>query len=799
MQIKKWIATGLSALMAGATLAGAGLAATQLGAFPGFLASKTATTSALDAFVVVGEKAQPADVIGAVDLAARLAELSYTVTAVKGTVASAVTGLDRDGINIGTDADGAALSEGGSIYNVPFPSGTLTTSHFTGLKDSTLSFRSNDYDYHEQVDISGARMRHRYDVTNINGTEKMEIEDGDVIYQYVFEKDVPGLGGTGSGSQAANYSFPLSVKLMGKEYVLVGTGSSNDVRILSGTIGTADATKGVTYGDYTAYATLGSNNAWAKIVVQDKNANTVATEVLNDPDVSGTSSKDISSAGITVKVTDVKALQDGTVVGVDLVIGPLGTVEKTFDGTADTTSTGTASDRFSGTTDWGIRTANWGSTAGTISANARLEVVYRPTTTQYLKAGEKLAFPSEYAELGFEGFGTSSFSKITVKDSGTVSGFNNSADTQSFGNLRGLEISSDTASSIVGLGGNTYDKAYVLLNYTNTANSPVLIGFWDKAKSKIIVNGTPQTFATVNGVADASTELTTALLQANTAVKYLFNISYAGAGERQYNINVTVFSHNSNSTWFGTGSTKPIIDVTAGVVGSMNTNMTFQNYSASWTGSTSPSFRLGANNGNAEAADILVTGLGTSGSATTASQVGAATQDVLNDQGISILAASSNSASDQVVLKVPNKELTVKAFFGKRGAVTETESTYNKISPVTSAVAKLDKEVGAAEKAKNLVLVGGPCVNKLTAEALGKTFPACGAASGITANTALIQAVDGAFATGKVALVVAGWEADNTRLATSVLQNYDKHLKGVTASKVTVTGTVAAPVVTPSS
>ena len=82
MKIKKWIATGLSALMAGATIAGASLAATSLKDFPGFLGSTTSTTSALDAFVVVGMDAKTSDVVGAVDLAARLAELSYTVATV---------------------------------------------------------------------------------------------------------------------------------------------------------------------------------------------------------------------------------------------------------------------------------------------------------------------------------------------------------------------------------------------------------------------------------------------------------------------------------------------------------------------------------------------------------------------------------------------------------------------------------------------------------------------------------------------------------------------------------------------
>jgi len=58
------------------------------------------------------------------------------------------------------------------------------------------------------------------------------------------------------------------------------------------------------------------------------------------------------------------------------------------------------------------------------------------------------------------------------------------------------------------------------------------------------------------------------------------------------------------------------------------------------------------------------------------------------------------------------------------------------------------------------------------------------------ADTALIQAVDDAFTSGKTALVVAGYSSEDTANAAYVLQNYAKFAEQFAdKSEVTVTGT----------
>lgn len=127
-------------------------------------------------------------------------------------------------------------------------------------------------------------------------------------------------------------------------------------------------------------------------------------------------------------------------------------------------------------------------------------------------------------------------------------------------------------------------------------------------------------------------------------------------------------------------------------------------------------------------------------------------------------------------------------------AGTVTTQTYH---PVLTDAVKLDDEVTTSDKNNyDLVVVGGPCVNKLAADVLGKTYPACGADSGITTDKGLIQVFDDQYVVGKSVLLIAGWEAEHTDLACQLVQ---RGLPGATTTQkeksvLTVSGTVSSPV-----
>ncbi|MCD6398384.1 MAG: hypothetical protein J7L08_00500, partial [Candidatus Aenigmarchaeota archaeon] len=131
----------------------------------------------------------------------------------------------------------------------------------------------------------------------------------------------------------------------------------------------------------------------------------------------------------------------------------------------------------------------------------------------------------------------------------------------------------------------------------------------------------------------------------------------------------------------------------------------------------------------------------------------------------------SNDKND-LTISYPEEKVIADVYIAPVTA-TSTTSTgeVTRTGVIKTPVASVDTDVTTAQKTnKNLILVGGPCVNKLTAEALGMDFPTCGSASGIPENGYMIKLVKDAFATGKYAMVIAGWEAENTQAACAKVQ-----------------------------
>lgn len=87
-------------------------------------------------------------------------------------------------------------------------------------------------------------------------------------------------------------------------------------------------------------------------------------------------------------------------------------------------------------------------------------------------------------------------------------------------------------------------------------------------------------------------------------------------------------------------------------------------------------------------------------------------------------------------------------------------------------VTVFDNEVSAVQ-AKNLIVVGGSCINTVAAKLLGSDTPICGAAfttaTGVSDGQYLIQAFVSPYTAGKVAMLVAGYNAADTTKAVTYL------------------------------
>jgi hypothetical protein len=105
-------------------------------------------------------------------------------------------------------------------------------------------------------------------------------------------------------------------------------------------------------------------------------------------------------------------------------------------------------------------------------------------------------------------------------------------------------------------------------------------------------------------------------------------------------------------------------------------------------------------------------------------------------------------------------------------------------TPITDSVlsnmlAIKDIEIDSALD-KNLIIVGGSCINEIAAQLLGSDVPLCGdaftAQTGVASGQYLIQTFNNPNAPGKVAILVAGYNAEDTTRAIADILNKPMNL-----------------------
>lgn len=784
MNIKRVLAGGMAALMAGSTLTFGALAQTA--------PTWTVGDSADSWFAYNNNDASGASVVYAgaaetevlavanglpltttfVEAVAKVRDVTTgTIKRASGTSTAIVGELSRDTIALPTGAAGTLLSAG-------FPnSGVVTSTHYTGLKASTFDYKGAAYNFREQVDTAGVAFRHGLSVSNINGTEKMVVESSDIIYQFVFEKAVNITAASGTANKGSiaspDYQNPVKIQLLGKDFLIVGV-SGNQAKVLQGSVGTGlTKDKGLQYGDYTVFVESGATDNFGTVVFKDKTGKVVVSDTVDQGN-----DRQFPTLGLTVKLTKIRTSgNEATVVGADLVVGKTGDVEKTYDNSADVSSSGSSSDRFPGETKWGIQTSGL-ATLGQLSVNDRFDVVYRPSETEYLVAGQSIKLPNNYGELKYEGFNTDSFSTITIKPV-TGQAIYNSTDSQTGSGLNGLEISGEVPGSLTTKGGlsgsNAVNKVAFLWNKSLVADSDtvVVVAKWDSTTNKWKANdtlGTTGVLATAyqqNKGATLATDQVPELPvfvnngtgifngSANGAVSesvllnYTYNLSvrYGASGDQAYNL-TTVFSNQTNSAT-GPKWLAPLYMRIAKPGSAWSLNMSWENKSAATT-SQAPEFRLGSSTTTSETTEVVALSEGVTANA------GKQSNDVVTDSGLILVNADTNGASDTVKIKVPSKDLLIKARFG--AAPVATTGT-----PMYASTDEALAQVKAGTLTKNLILVGGPCANAVVEE-LAKadandTLPTCTEWVGDPAKPKYTKGLIGVWAvgtTGKKALVIAG-------------------------------------------
>ena len=201
---------------------------------------------------------------------------------------------------------------------------------------------------------------------------------------------------------------------------------------------------------------------------------------------------------------------------------------------------------------------------------------------------------------------------------------------------------------------------------------------------------------------------------------------------------------------------------------------------------------MGATKDSADAGE-LAWNVGGPTEFSTVTNLGTKDEDHRSRFGLIIKDPKGNGGSDRVRLEIPTDMIQANVVVkGSAAKVTTGSTSTTSIAGVDTAPSPvIDTEV--VDKTKdNLILVGGPAVNKMSAEFMGLTYPTYGTATGLSEGEAIISLkTNGA----KVAMIVAGWAAEDTQRASKVLKDYKAHTAELKGMEVSVKGTSASPTI----
>ena len=184
--------------------------------------------------------------------------------------------------------------------------------------------------------------------------------------------------------------------------------------------------------------------------------------------------------------------------------------------------------------------------------------------------------------------------------------------------------------------------------------------------------------------------------------------------------------------------------------------------------------------GSATAQD-LVTATGTTNTSLVSDPGDSDIQFSRSRFGEKLTITAPTSGPSKYELMVPTEQAQVKLYVTSGSTTTATSTAGGSLTAVTVVDAtKLDSEI-ASVTAQNLIAVGGPCVNTVSAELLGNPADCT---EGFTPGKARVKLFE--HASGKMAMLVAGYSGADTRLAGKVLAHRWQELSG---SEVDIEGT----------
>jgi len=409
------------------------------------------------------------------------------------------------------------------------------------------------------------------------------------------------------------------------------------------------------------------------------------------------------------------------------------------------------------------------------------------------KAGECITFPNDYLSVCFDSITTKDDDNMQLtleKDTGFDSETSEAGVTGHQTTAVGAILIASSASDSLVI---DVDAAGFIPNGTQGSDikgEKIWVAPYNVTAVGIYyenTNGVTQLAGTIQNATGTTTAFT------SSAVGYLdFNKIRGTSGTSlAIHVNATQAAGGAETTSFNvTGSAIQIWIEPADADLAAGTDTIWTN----WTLSGDSIDALGRTSSSEEAGELVY---GNAQGASGATTLGTKDEDHRSRFGIIIKDPKSAGTSDKIRLEVPTDMMQANIVVkGTAAKVTQTSGSATVVSAVDTAPSPmLDTEV-VDKTADNLILVGGPAVNKLSAEFMGLTYPTYGTATGLSEGEAIISLkTNGA----KVAMIVAGWAAEDTQRASKVLKDYKANAASLKGMEVSVKGTSASPTIVASS
>tara|TARA_Y100000310_G_scaffold345815_1_gene470408 strand:- start:22663 stop:24909 length:2247 start_codon:yes stop_codon:yes gene_type:complete len=729
------ISTGIA--MMGATLTGA--LAQDLNEYPApFVSSGTYDTSNV---LVVGSRAAASDTLGMVDIATNLQFESKVCSSSGGTV-NVVGGISED-IPIG-----AGIAEDGNTVNFDQE---ISDSDLPHLLDTAITFQSTDYDVKELLVLAQGTLGSVNVSSSLTSSEDdyetdvvLEVSRDAIKYYYVFDEAII--------INATTSADPLEIKMLGKSIKITSVDSATKITARVGAEFFMNVGDTVNVdGKKISLNNVGSGGAIVINVdgvietIPSSSTETVNGIEVNNDETFYEDNKEQRSATLIIGKDAVETYNDG-----DEFIGEdeddpdwvwnLGNLH----GAISTTTSNTA--EFSGPI-----------------VGIENDFVWNDDSDNPPTVGECIDLPNNYISICFDSLtvaeddymtltmeleSSTDLSEAFSTNTSVASVFISVDETEGLvvdiSQLGNANISSDAKTNKVWL---YPDNSSLGLYYEDNNGKTQLAGY--------VSDGTDSNSDPYNG--------STGFLDVNFKSTKNTDVQFDLVTAELTNFNLTIVPFESTE------------------LPSYQDNIT-----TAWkAGATSGIASLGATASTEEATEVTWEE-GAINTANSYTNLGTKDEDHRSKYGIIIRDPKSNGASDQVVLEIPGDQLQANIVIKGQSAISSAGGESCTVADVTP-VSMLDTEL-TSPTTHNLILVGGPCANPL-AESLD--FGVSCSGWDLKEGEAIIKIVDNG---NKVAMLVAGTEALDTRRAAKVVANWNDYtlagtealVKGTTLTDITV-------------